>query len=244
VATRHFYGDGMTGDMTQASDLRDWPLDQLRAEALAQEQNFARGEPSQDSAGLELFRRAINDRDEAAWVAVVEIYRGLLVAQAGRQVVRGLVVEDDGFCVDRAFQRFWHATTNGKLAHFEDLGSILKYLKMCLGSVLLDQARARRRQAWLSIDDVAAEACVTPDASDQVMSRLARRELWDAIDRELPNARERLVAHLSFVAGLCPREILARHPEKFQDVFDVYRTKRNMIDRLRRSSAIAELVEA
>jgi DNA-directed RNA polymerase specialized sigma subunit len=114
---------------------------------------------------------------------------------------------------------------------------------MCLGSVLLDQARARRRQAWVSIDDVAPEACVSADPFGQVIDRLERRQLWQTIDVELPDARERLVAHLSFVAGLSPREILARHPEKFVDVFDVYRTKRNMIDRLRRSMALAHLLE-
>jgi hypothetical protein len=225
------------------TELREMPLDELREEAQAQELSFTRGEATQDRAGLELFRRAVDQRDEAAWQAIMEIYRGLLVALAGRRAVRGLVVEDDGFCVDRAFQRFWHATSTGRAKQFNDLASILKYLKMCLGSVLLDQARARRRQAWVSIDDVAPEACVSADPFGQVIDRLERRQLWQTIDVELPDARERLVAHLSFVAGLSPREILARRPEKFVDVFDVYRTKRNMIDRLRRSMALAHLLE-
>jgi len=232
----------MTGEIYEVSDLRDVPLEQLRAEAHVQERRYARGGLSQDAAGLELFRRAIDERNEAAWQAVLEIYRGLLVAQAGRKVVRSLVVEDDGFCVDRAFQRFWHATSTRQLTDFQDLASILKYLKMCLGSVLLDQARARRRQAWVSLDDVAPEGVVSDDPSSEVIGHLARRELWAAIDRDLPDTGERLVAHLSFVAGLWPREILARHPEKFHDVYDVYRTKRNMIERLRRSQAIQSLL--
>lgn len=232
----------MTAATLEASDLRTESLEQLRAEAFGQELCYARGESSRDEAGLELFRRAISERDEAAWKAIVEIYRGLLVAQAGRQVVRRLVTEDDGFCVDRAFQRFWHATSAGKLTRFDDLPSILKYLKLCLGSVLLDQARSRRRQAWLSIDDIAPEASVTPDPSSEVIGRIGRRELWATIGRELSNPRERLVARMSFVGGLSPREILARHPEKFHDVYDVYRTKRNMIERLRRSQALQSLL--
>ena len=223
-------------------EVREMPLDELRAEAEAQELSFTRGEATHDQAGLELFRRALDQRDDAAWQAVIEIYRGLLMAQAGRRVVRGLVVEDNDFCVDRAFQRFWQATSSGRAKQFNDLASILKYLQLCLGSVLLDQARARRRQAWVSIDDVPPEAIVSADPSGEVVSRLARRELWQSIDRELPDARERLVANLSFVAGLSPREILARHPEKFHDVFDVYRTKRNMIDRLRRSTVLEHML--
>jgi DNA-directed RNA polymerase specialized sigma24 family protein len=196
-----------------------------------------------DAAGLELFRRAIADGDEAAWRDVIDMYRGLLLAQAGRQVVRGLVLEDDGFCVDRAFQRFWGASRAGRIKRFDDLGAILKYLKMCLGSVMLDEARTRRRQAWTSFDDLAHEADVSTDPLNEVIGRLTRKELWAAVERELADPKERLVARLSFVAGLSPREILARHPDIFQDVFDVYRIKRNMIDRLRRSRAIRHFID-
>src|SRR5438876_2288305 len=121
-----------------SGDLSAVPLAILCAEARAQETNFVRGEPSDDAAAVELFRRAIADGDEDAWEAVVALYRGLLIAQSARQVVRSLVVEDAGFCVDRAFQRFWRATRARGIHEFQDLASILKYLKMCLASVLLD----------------------------------------------------------------------------------------------------------
>ena len=203
----------------------------------------SRADAAEDAAGLELFRRAIADGDEAAWRDVIDMYRGMLLAQASQQVVRGLVLEDDGFCVDRAFQRFWGASRAGRIRRFDDLGAILKYLKMCLGSVMLDEARARRRQAWMSFDDLAPEADVNADPSGEVIGRLGRRELWAAVERELADPKEHLVARLSFVAGLSPREILARHPDEFEDVFDVYRIKRNMIDRLRRSRTIQHLID-
>src|SRR5689334_7167310 len=219
-------------------DLRNLSIQELRAQAQAQESLYTRGEVSNDAAGMELFRRAMHESDEAAWQAIIDVYRGLLVAQASRRVIRGLVIEDDGFCVDRAFQRFWHASHNGTVLEFSDLAYILKYLKMCLGSVLLDEARARRRQAWVSIDDVPPETCVSGDPAAQVIGRMASSDLWSTIDRELIDSKERLVARLSFVSGLSPREILVCHPEKFDDVFEVYRTKRNMIERLRRSAAL------
>src|SRR5579859_3785563 len=210
----------MQDQTTCREDLRDLSLDELRARAQAQELSYSRGEANDDAAGLELFRRAMHDADAGAWQVITEVYRGLLVAQASRRVVRGLVAEDDGFCVDRAFQRFWRASQNGRVHRFNDLGSILKYLKMCLGSVLLDEARGRRRQAWVSIDDVPPETCLSGDPAAQVLSRLAGSELWAAINKELVNPQERLLARLSFVSALSPREILTRHPEKFQDVFD------------------------
>src|SRR5690242_20411322 len=105
----------MQNQGTLRGDLRDLSVDELRALAQAQELSFARGEANDDAAGLELFRRAMTQGDPAAWQAVMDLYRGLLVAQASRRVIRGLVVEDDGFCVDRAFQRFWQASRNGHL---------------------------------------------------------------------------------------------------------------------------------
>lgn len=241
-ATRPSYCGAMQYQTPCRDDLRSLSIEELRAQAQAQESLYTRGEVTNDAAGLELFRRAVHESDDAAWQAIMEVYRGLLVSQASRRVIRGLVIEDDGFCVDRAFQRFWHASHNGAVLEFTDLAAILKYLKMCLGSVLLDEARARRRQAWVSIDDVPPDTCVSADPAAQVIGRLAGSELWSAIACELTDRQERLVARLSFVSGLSPREILARHPDSFQDVFDVYRTKRTMIERLRRSPRIKELL--
>jgi DNA-directed RNA polymerase specialized sigma24 family protein len=222
---------------------KDVPIEILCAEARAQEASFVRGEPSEDAAGVELFRRAIADADEAAWEAVVALYRGLLIAQSARQVVRSLVVEDAGFCVDRAFQRFWRATRARGIHEFRDLASILKYLKMCLASVLLDEARARRRQACVSFDDLAPDSYVSTDPSAAVVANIAQVDLWKSNERELRNDTERLVVRLSFAAGLSPREICALHPDHFPDVAEVYRLKRNLIERLRRSKTISDLLD-
>ncbi|HEY1295049.1 MAG TPA: hypothetical protein VGJ60_18365 [Chloroflexota bacterium] len=232
----------MQTETQRSGDLRGRSLRELQAEAQAQEANYARGEATDDAPGLELFRRALDDDDADAWQAVTDVYRPILVAHAARRVVRGLVIEDDAFCVDRAFQRFWLACRNGRAHQFDDLAAVINYLKLCLGSVLLDEARCRRRQVCTSIDEVPPEACLGADPAAQVMGHMIARELWAAINHELNTDEERLVAELSFVAGLTPREILARHPEKFFDVFTVYRTKRNVIDRLRRSGAIQELL--
>ena len=233
----------MPGDTTFRTHLRDVPLDQLVAEARAHERKHAYQEEADDAAGLELFRRAMAEGSEAAWRAIIDVYRAPLLAQAGRHAVRSLVLESDGYCVDRAFERFWRATRTGRIGQFNDLASIFKYLKLCLGSVLLDEARSRRRRADVSLDELSVDACVSADPSARVVDRLAGRELWQAVERELVDGNERLVARLSFVAGLSPREILVRRPDRFSSVFDVYRVKRNMVERLRRSRAIRRLLD-
>ena len=223
-------------------DLSQLQIIELIAEAQAQETIYLRGAVVDDAAGLELFRRAIDYDDDAAWQAVMDVYRPVLLAHVGRRVVRGLVIEDSSFCVDRAFQRFWQACRNGRVHHFHDLATILQYLKLCLGSVLVDEARTGLRQAHACIDDVTMEACISDDPAVEVIGRVSGQELWRIIDSELNNREERLVARLSLVGGLTPREILARHATNFSDVEDVYRIKRNLIERLRRSRAIQALL--
>jgi hypothetical protein len=224
-----------------AESLRQRPLEELRAEAEAQEARFVSGQTSFDAAALELFRRAVEEADETAWAAILELYRGLITAHCNRVVVRAFVHEDDRTFVERAFERFWLATRSSGLSQFADLASILKYLKLCLASVLLDEARARRRQLAVPLDEVSAEAHVSEDPVQLATSRGAWAELWAAVQAELRTDDERLVATASFAHGLTPREIRRRYASRFQDVGDVYRLKRNIVERLRHNAAIQAL---
>ena len=47
-----------------------------------------------------------------------------------------------------------------------------------------------------------------------------------------------MVAYLSFARELKPSEIFGRHPGLYASVADVYRIKRNLIERLRRSPQV------
>jgi hypothetical protein len=49
---------------------------------------------------------------------------------------------------------------------------------------------------------------------------------------------ERRAAYYCFVLDLKPREVQERHPELYGSVDDVYRIKRNVLDRLRRNPRI------
>jgi hypothetical protein len=79
---------------------------------------------------------------------------------------------------------------------FNDLASVLKYLKLCLATVLLDEARGCQRRPYLSLDDVVDDAFVCADHSAQIVGRVARDELWQAISRELIDDNERLYGAL------------------------------------------------
>jgi hypothetical protein len=229
---------------SEAALPREWSLALLQDDAAAEERKFVHGETSDQTAGLELFRRAIADQDDEAWQAIINVYRGVLITQAKRHRLSPLVNEQAGLCVDLAFERFWHATRAGRLQQFDSLASILRYLKLCFATVLLDEARARRRhtpEVRFEESEQSIDWCLTPDASSHVIDQVAAAELWQAIKRQLASDDERLVAYLSFVDGLTPAEIVERRPDRFPTAQHVYRVKRGVVARLRCSPLLQQL---
>jgi DNA-directed RNA polymerase specialized sigma24 family protein len=203
---------------------------------------FLRGEARDDSFCFELFQRAVALRDHDAWEAIMAQYRGIVLAYVGQHAAATLVYEHEDYWVNRAFQRFFIAVGPERFDKFPDLAALLKYLKMCVHSVLLDEVRARRAASIASLDDVPDTIPAEGDAEASVVGKLAGEQLWDAVARELQDEAERVVAYLSFARDLKPAAIYQRHPALYDSVADVYRVKRNVIERLRRSPAIRAFV--
>ena len=217
-------------------------LEDLSTRCREETQRFLRAEPRDDRFCFTLFERAIAQRDHAAWEALMGQYRGIVLAYVGQHSAASLVRESDEYWVNRAFQRFWIALSPDRFGRFPDLAALLKYLKMCVHSVLLDEVRARRAALVSSLEDVPDSIPAPHDAEHSVIGKLAGQQLWQAIQRELQDEPERVVAYLSFARDLKPAEIFERYPTLYNGVADVYRVKRNVIERLRRSPEIRALV--
>jgi hypothetical protein len=217
-----------------ASDLRGLPLDVVAAACREERGRRRRGEAYSDVFDMELFRRAICDRDGRAWEKILDEYRGLLVAWVHRHpaYVAGSIDSED--VAIRALARFWKAIGPERLTQFASISPILQYLKMCVHSIVLDEARALHT----SCEPVEEEHDIEALAVDQI----AASQLWDAIRRVLEDSGERQVVYLSFTLGMKPGAICARHPERFGSVANVYQVKRNALDRLRRSPEINRLL--
>lgn len=197
---------------------------------------FLGGLDRNDAFCFEIFRRAVVDRDNDAWEAIVTQYRGIVLAYVGQHSAASGLHEPDEYWLNRAFQRFWSAVGSDRFASFPDLPALLKYLKLCVHSVLLDEVRARR--AAVSLDDVPESLPSRHNAETDVVGRLSGEQLWAAIKRELQDDAEWKVAFLSFARDLKPAEIAARHSTLFASVADVYRIKRNILERLRRNPEV------
>ena len=143
------------------------------------------------------------------------------------------------------FERFWAAVGRDRWSHFTSLASVLRYLKMCTHSLVLDANRARVRAHSVSLDDLADEqlqGIAANTVEETLLGDVAALELWQTIADILTDEDERLVAYLSLVRGLQPRAIAARQRQRLATTADVYRVKRNALERLRRNPRLQAYV--
>jgi DNA-directed RNA polymerase specialized sigma24 family protein len=193
-----------------------------------------------EAMGYELFRRAIEERDAAAWMAVYTRYRPMLISWVLRNDTSRQLSEDYGDIADQAIERAWRAMTPARFAQFPSLASLLAYLRTCVAAVLIDLARARASRER-ALQRLALPAEPTPE--ELVLGRMQCEELWQLLNRAVESQQDQVVLMENFVYGLPPRRILRRHPTLFDDVMEVYAAQRNLKARLQRNSELRRLWE-
>ena len=193
---------------------------------------------------FELFRRAIVEQVERAWHLIYDQYRALVASWAQRHSSFASCGEEVQFIVNCAFDRMWSALTPTKFLKFPNLRSILRYLQMCVHSVILDLAR-KRQTPVIGLDQAEPDlAGVSPgNSGDRPYDRLIRNEFWQSILARLKDEQERCVVYASFVQGLKPREICACYAHLFADVRQVYRVKENVLARFRRDPELRAVLQ-
>lgn len=189
-----------------------------------------------DAVTYACFRRAIVERDQRAWAALDCQYRPLVRHWVYQHPAWPGSGDDADYWTNRAFERFFVAVTPERFAAFPALPSLLRYLKLCVHSTLLDAVRAREAVALHLLEE--DEHPSGEDVAERVSADLSGSELWAAILGVAQDEQERLAAQLCLALGMAPRAVHARCPEQFPSVADVYRVKRNLLDRLRRSPGI------
>jgi hypothetical protein len=225
----------MDGEPERA--LMRMPLARLVALSSTEMGKFLRHEPSCDAYAFELFRRAICAQESFAWQALYTQYHDLLRSWVRRHPAWHAGIADDEEWITEAVARFWRSMDPERFRSFPCTASILRYLKLCVHCTLLDDVRARSRISLGTrpLDEQIAGELATPE---RVSDHLEAQALWDAIRAEVQDETEEVVARSCLVLDLKPREVFETHPAMFSGVDDVYRVKRNLIERLRRSPAI------
>ena len=199
-------------------------------------------QPTTNTCAFELFRRAIGQRDEQAWAGLYELYHALV----GSWIVRlapALSPQEREALTIETFAKFATSVGPHKFGRFADVGALLAYLKCCTRSVTLDDRRAHQaRQREVPLESVAQEL-LYEDVAGSVADALAAQELWHVIARAAPAHEERLILVLVCALGWSSAELQHRYPLLFPSVEDVYRRKRNVMERLRRNKELLWLLE-
>jgi len=125
-------------------------------------------------------------------------------------------------------------------ADFPTLARLLGYLRACVVSTKVDALRMQTAGDHM-LSEQQVDAAATPEQA--VLADLGRSALWQTVMALTVNTTERITLIESFVYGLPPRAIRARHPQLFPDVAAVYSAKRNLIERLRRNHDLQRLRE-
>jgi hypothetical protein len=191
-----------------------------------------RGEHCDDQYCLEMFRRATVYHDQQAWEQLqqrfYDVVRGWMRRHPRREVASRFDSEDN--YVAQAFERFWQATAYNRELEFTSLAAALSYLRASLNGAIMDTLRMYSRPREAPLLDPGYPGEPTADEPDDEGD-----ELWETLQSLLPHERERRLAYLLFHCGLKPREVVRYCSQEFCDVREVYRLRRNIIERLMRN---------
>ncbi|MFL5807648.1 MAG: RNA polymerase sigma factor [Roseiflexaceae bacterium] len=217
-------------------------IDALIRRCFVESEHFYRGQPHDTRFAYELFRRALVERDELAWEHVYSHYSNLVeswVRRSGAFLSSG---ESSEYFVTLAFTRFWRAITPERFAAFPTLPSLLHYLQLCTGCVVIDSVRAQSWREMLPEESIPLDRSSLTSPDEEAMDRVNRQEFWSYIDSLLNDEAERAVVFDFFVLGMKPGDIYDRRKDLFASVKDVYNVKRNVLGRLSRNSELRRLL--
>ena len=210
---------------------RDMSLSELADRCMGEIAKYSRKEPHDDQYCLEIFRRAMVEGDSDAWEVLHQRFSSILLGWVRRHPQREAAYrcDNENNYVDRAFRRLWMRTIRNQALEFNSLAGALRFLHTCLNSDIIDTLRAQMRPEEMPLPEPGFPEEPTADEPDD------SHERWEILKRFLPNEREQRLAYLLYYCGLKPRQIVQFLPQEFDDVHEIFRLTRNILDRLKRN---------
>lgn len=205
-------------------------------------ERFYRSMPHDPRYAYELFRRALVESDQLAWEFLFAHYNGLVENWVRRSGAFACSGESSEYFVSMAFTRFWRAITPERFASFTTLSSLLQYLQLCAGSVVIDSVRSQSWKEMLPEEAITYDRLATSSPDEEAMEHIHRQEFWQYIETQLNDEAERILVYNFFVLGMKPGDIFEANQHIFESVKDVYNVKRNVLGRLSRNAELRQLL--
>ena len=184
------------------------------------------GDVYHDQYYFEKFRRALEDRDQAAQKWLEYHLSGMLIDWIQAHPSRDLAcrLHPEEYFVIQAFKRCWQTSLQPHEFEFKNMADVLYYLRVCLNAAILEALRNCSQQGnTLQPTSLGVkESFSNRDDSSH--------EGWSIIEGKLSDARERRLAYLLFHCALRPVEIVSSCPQDFSDVQEVSRIRRDIME--------------
>lgn len=181
---------------------------------------------------VELLRRATVEQADEAWLLMQCLFSETIQFWVYQHPNRALVLLYDSAenYAAQTFSRFWLTVRKQRL-EFSTLSAALRYLHVTLKSVLTDTIRSHMHATHVSLHDAEVSEPLSPTLEELFQAD----GIWAILQSVLAEGRERQVMYLLYYCGFKPREITTRFPQTFNDVREIYRLNRVIVERLRRN---------
>ncbi len=192
--------------------------------------------------GFELFRRAIEERDNLAWETLYQRHCRLIYSWIHNTVSIRLTVQEREDLIQEIWMKFYRNIIRCGTPlsnHFQHVGGLFNYLKKCVLTVIRDHQRRRAKENKLhkKLETYAPQLYSAPETF--VLNSISRQAQAEAVNRwiisNITDPEEQLIISCSYKQGLTPREIVKHYPDQFHNVQKVYRIKERILKRARRS---------
>ena len=221
--------------MNNEIDPRQLPLEELAQKCAQETDHYHRRQPHNNKFCFELFQRAFQGRDRA-WDCIYLQYQPQVAGWVRKHPGFDASGEEVQYFIIGSFTKFWKAMMPDRFRGFAELGSLLRYLQICVHSVITDFNRSREiADAFDPADEPEPKGKPERRKTEaDVLNGIRWQKCEEWVNARLHDEKERLVMKLYIDDGLKPREIHALFPDKFQDVAEVYRIRQNVVSRLGR----------
>jgi hypothetical protein len=190
-----------------------------------------------DLACWELFRRAVDDNDDPAWHVVYNKYRLWIISWGHDSHVEKEVLVND------VFMRFVTWTDKKSLAQdFPTIEQVMGGLRRCTRTYIIDEGRAYTRKQMRDEPLLPNTKTTTiREMEDSVFDGITASERQTYFLNRLNDDDEKLIFDLSYKLGLKPKEIFARHPNRFENVKAIHRIKERIVRRFANDPILQKL---
>jgi hypothetical protein len=226
--------------LTAEQPLQEIPLTSLLQHCEEEQLRFTHYQAHDARYSYELFRRALVERDERAWGMLYSHYYPLVRHWVEQTPAFRLSQEDAGYFVNRTFEKMWCALKAEKFSQFVELQSVLRYLRMCTTSVVIDEARMAQKKYFIGLE-VLERATPQVDPRAGLGQEVEQQQIWQSVRAALQNEQEYQLIYHRFVLDQKPAQIVQECPESFASAQEIYRTLQNVLARLRRNTNLQEL---